>query len=114
MVTGRRNAEHLDRSNILVQDLMGQFYVFIDRLLHELAVLEPVCLWDDVPYQLLNAGVDVFLGIARHGRILTAAVKRGREGPSDWSAGRSEVLDVRGTVFVVRRVLLAENATKVG
>lgn len=52
----------------------------IDRLLHELAVLLPICLWDVVPYQLLDAGVDVFLGIARHGRILTAAVERGREG----------------------------------
>lgn len=54
--------------------------MFIDRLLHELAVLVPICLWDEVPYQLLDAGVDVFLGIARHGRILTRAVERGREG----------------------------------
>ena len=60
---------------------MSQFYVVIDRLLHEVAVLLPICLWDDVPYQLLDAGVDVFLGIARHGRILTAAVERGREEP---------------------------------
>lgn len=59
---------------------MSQVYVVIDRLLHEVAVLLPICLWDDVPYQLLYAGVDVFLGIARHGRILTAAAERGREG----------------------------------
>jgi hypothetical protein len=62
---------------------VGAFYVFLDRLLHELAVLLPVRLWNDVPYQLLDASVDVSLGIARHGRILTAAVKRGREGPSN-------------------------------
>ena len=55
----------------------------IDRLLHELAVLLPICLRDDMPYELLDAGVDVFLGIARHGRILTAIVERGRRGPSD-------------------------------
>lgn len=72
----------MDGSNILVQDLMGQFYVFIDRLLHELAVIVPICLWDNMPYQLLDASVDVLLGIARHSRILTAAVERGREGPS--------------------------------
>jgi hypothetical protein len=67
---------------------MGQFYVFIDGLLDELAVLLPICLWDDVPYQLLDASVDVFLGIARHGCILTAAVERGRKGPSNGFAGR--------------------------
>lgn len=76
-----KNLEFLYGSNILVQDLVRQFYVVIDGLLHELAVLLPVCLWDVVPYQLLDAGIDVFLGIARHGRILTAAVERGREGP---------------------------------
>lgn len=54
----------------------------IDRLLHEFAVLLPVRLRDDVPYELLDAGVDVFLGIARHGRILAAAVERGCEGLS--------------------------------
>lgn len=53
----------------------------VDGLLHELAVLLPVCLWDVVPYQLLDAGIDVFLGIARHGRILTVAVEPGRKGP---------------------------------
>lgn len=73
---------------------MGQFYVVVDRLLHELAVLLSICLWDEVPDQLLDAGVDVLLGIARHGRILTAAVERGREGPFDGSAGLGEVLEV--------------------
>lgn len=76
-----RTRESFCGSNILVQDLMSQFYVVIHRLLHEFAVLLPICLWDDVPYQLLDAGIDVFLGIARHGRILTAAAERGREGP---------------------------------
>lgn len=78
---------------------MGQFYVFVDRLLHELAVLLPICLWDEVPDQLLDAGVDVLLGIARHGRILTAAVKRGREGPFNGSAGLGEVLDVGSRIY---------------
>lgn len=82
-----KTRESLCGSNILVQDLMSQFYVVIDRLLHEFAVLLPICLWDDVPYQLLDAGVDVFLGIARHGRILTAAAERGREGPFNGCVG---------------------------
>lgn len=76
---------------------MGQFYVAIDRLLHKLPILLPICLWDDVPYQLLDAGVNVFLGIARHDRILTTIVERGREGPSsiNGQAGvPADVLDV--------------------
>lgn len=73
---------------------MGQFYVVVDSLLHELAVLLPIRLRDDVPYQLLDAGVDVFLGIARHGRILTAAVERGHEGPYNVSASLGKILNV--------------------
>lgn len=91
---------------------MSQFYVVIDRLLHEVAVLLPICLWDDVPYQLLDAGVDVFLGIARHGRILTAAAERGREGPLNGLAGLVGILGV-GRMSCLGGGA-ADSATKVG
>lgn len=54
---------------LLVQDLVGQLDILIDRLLDKLSVLLSVCRRNDMPYQLLDAGFDVFLGIARHGRI---------------------------------------------
>lgn len=48
---------------------MGKLYVLFYRLLHELGVLLPSSLGDNMPYELLDSGVDVFLASARHGRI---------------------------------------------
>lgn len=55
---------------------MGKLYVFFYRLLHKFGVLLPSRLGDNVPYELLDSGVDVFLASARHGRIFALLVLR--------------------------------------
>lgn len=62
--------------SILIQDRMGKLYVFFYRLLHKLGILLPSRLGDNVPYELLDSGVDVFLASARHGRIFALLVLR--------------------------------------
>lgn len=56
-------------ANVLVQDRMRKLDVLVHRLLHKVGVLLPSRLGDDMPYELLDPGVDVFLASARHGRI---------------------------------------------
>lgn len=75
-VTAKRTSTELSdllvmraRGSILIQDRMSKLNVFVHRLLHKVGVLLPSRLWDDMPYELLNSGVDVFLASARHGRI---------------------------------------------
>lgn len=48
---------------------MCQLYVLIYCLLYKVCVLGSSCLWDDVPAELFDPGLDVFLAGARHGRI---------------------------------------------
>lgn len=48
---------------------MSKLNVFVYRLLHKLGVLLPSRLGNNVPYELLDSSVDVFLASARHGRI---------------------------------------------
>lgn len=48
--------------------------MLIDRLLDDISVLLSVCLRNDVPYKLLDAGLDMFLGIARHGCIFAGSI----------------------------------------
>lgn len=55
---------------------MGEFNVLVYRLLDELSIFLLVRLGDDVPYELLDAGVNVLLVVSRHGRIFAASVGR--------------------------------------
>lgn len=48
---------------------MCQLDMLVYSLLDEVAVLLVLRLGNDVPYKLLNAGVDVLLAVARHCRI---------------------------------------------
>lgn len=53
---------------------MGEFDVLIHSLLDKLYVLLLLRLGDDVPYELLDAGVNMLLVVARHGRIFAEIV----------------------------------------
>lgn len=49
---------------------MGELNVLVDRLLYKILVLLAPGFGDYVPYELSDAGVDMLLVVARHGRIL--------------------------------------------
>lgn len=51
---------------------MGEFNVLLHCLLNESSVFLLIRLGEDVPYELLDAGVNMLLVVARHGRIFTA------------------------------------------
>lgn len=53
---------------------MREFNVLVDCLLDVLSVFFFVRFGNNVPYELLDAGVNMFLVVARHGRIFAAFV----------------------------------------
>lgn len=55
---------------------MRKFDVPVHRFLNKFPVFHFVRLRNDVPYELLDAGVNVFLAVARHGRIFAALLCR--------------------------------------
>lgn len=69
----------------LVEDRMGEFNVLVYCLLYELSVFLLVRLGNNMPYELLNAGINVFLAVTRHGRIFAAIF-----GKEKWSDLRFE------------------------
>lgn len=76
---------------------MGEFDVLIHCLLDKLYVLLLLRLGDDVPYELLDAGVNMLLVVARHGRIFAEIV-----------AIENRSISENGTGTRMRRVLATQ------
>lgn len=62
---------------------MCQLDMLVHSLLNKVTVVLVLCLGDNVPYELFDAGVDVLLVAARHCRIFDRQAE-GREECSYW------------------------------
>lgn len=95
---------------------MSKLDVLIHRLLHIVGILLPPRLRNDMPYELLNARVDVFLTSARHDLIFALLVRRICRPKCDLTQGvnRNRIINQAGIVSSVAAVRVFYLSSQVG